>query len=220
MAQSRAPGIGRGAMAVAVALVLGACSGSGFQYVKNDEFNAYFKIDEDWALFDESQFFSSPAIELDTLERQRKLATTWVRGFDGSEEPSLANLFVNATPDPHGIARIQVLTEAERESIDVASLRSAHLGFDPVQVNRDDPQGPVEVLSEEDVVLPGGQHGVRMKVAFDTPSGEIAIIDQTALVDGTNRILYLFVVGCSRACYSEHRATIDEIAGSWTIEEA
>ena len=207
------------ALAVGAALLAGACQGSGFQYVKNDDFNAYFKVDDDWALFDEQQFFSSPAIELDPLERQRKLATTWVRGFDGSQEPSLSNLFVNATPAPHCVARIQLLTEAERESIDLASLRSAHLGFDPVQVNRENPQGPVEVLSEQDVSLPGGQHGVRMTVAFDTPSGEIAIVDQTALVDSSNRILYLFVIGCSRQCYVEHRDTIDEIAASWTIEE-
>ncbi len=217
---ARPSGVRLALLLIAVAVALGACGGSGYQYVKNDEFNAYFKLDQDWALFEEREFFSSPAIELDPLERQRKLATTWVRGFDGSEQPSLANLFVHATPDPHGVARIQLLTEEERESIDVASLRSAHLGFDPVMVNRDDPQGPVEVLSEEDVSLEGGQHGVRMTVAFDTPSGEIAIIDQTALVDSTNRILYLFVIGCSRQCYSEHRDTISEIAGSWTIEEA
>ncbi|MBW3579637.1 MAG: hypothetical protein KY431_01185 [Actinobacteria bacterium] len=207
------------AVMVTNALVSTACGGSGFQYIKNDEFNAYFKIDEDWTVFDERAYFSSPAIELDPLERQRKLATTWVRGFDGSDRPSLANLFVNATPDPHGVARIQLLTEAERESVDVASLRSAHLGFDPVQANREDPQGPVEVLMEQDVSLEGGQHGVRMAVAFDTPSGEIAIVDQTALVDSSNRILYLFVIGCSRQCYAQHRDTIDEIAASWTIEE-
>ena len=207
------------ALLVGGALVAGACGGSGFQYVKNDDFNAYFKIDEKWALFDEQAFFSSPAIELEPLERQRKLATTWVRGFDGSDDPVLANLFVHATPEPKGLARIQLLTEDERESIDLASLRSAHLGFDPVEVNRTEPQGPVEVLSEQDVSLPGGQHGVRMTVAFDTPSGEIAIVDQTALVDSSNRILYLFVIGCSSQCYAEHQDTIDEIATSWTIEE-
>ena len=216
MARPRRPA----ALVLSAAVALGACQGSGYQYVKNDEFNAYFKVDEEWALFEEREFFSSPAIKLEPLERQRKLATTWVRGFDGSDEPALANLFDNATPHPHGVARIQVLGEDERESVDLASLRSAHLGFDPVKVSRDDPHGPVEVLSEEEVSLEGGQHGVRMTVAFDTPSGEIAVIDQTALVDASNRILYLFVIGCSSRCYSEHQTTIREVAGSWTIEEA
>jgi hypothetical protein len=200
-------------------MVLTACGGSGFQYVKNDDFNAYFKIDADWMLFDEKDFFASPALDLEPLERQRRLATTWVRGFDASTEPALVNLFTNGTPEPHGVARIQRLTEAERESLDVSAMRAAHLGFDPVEVKRDEPQGPVEVLSEVDVSLDGGQHGVRMEVAFDTAAGNVAVIDQTTLVDSAEGLLYLFVVGCSSRCYAENQEMIKEIADSWTIEE-
>ncbi len=225
----------RGVALAAVALVLGlACEGSGFQYVQNKDFNAYFKLDADWTLFDEQDFFASPALQLDPLERQRRLATTWIRGFDAARPPALANVFTNNTPEPHGVARIQVLTEAERESLDITDLRAAHLGYDPVQVKREDPQGPVEILFQEDLALEGGQHGVRMVVAFDTsgatqsgatplgdtPPGDIAIIDQTALVDSAEGLLYLFVVGCSSRCYAENQEAIKEIADSWTVEEA
>ncbi len=236
----------RGVALAAVALVLGlACEGSGFQYVQNEDYNAYFKLDADWTLFDEQDFFASPALQLDPLERQRRLATTWIRGFDAARPPALANVFTNNTPEPHGVARIQVLTEAERESLDITDLRAAHLGYDPVQVKREDPQGPVEILFQEDLALEGGQHGVRMVVAFDTPSGDtpsgdtpsgnkqsgatssgatpsgdIAIIDQTALVDSAEGLLYLFVVGCSSRCYAENQEAIKEIADSWTVEEA
>ncbi len=225
----------RGVALAAVALVLGlACEGSGFQYVQNKDFNAYFKLDADWTLFDEQDFFASPALQLDPLERQRRLATTWIRGFDAARPPALANVFTNNTPEPHGVARIQVLTEAERESLDITDLRAAHLGYDPVQVKREDPQGPVEILFQEDLALEGGQHGVRMVVAFDTsgatqsgatplgdtPPGDIAIIDQTALVDSAEGLLYLFVVGCSSRCYAENQEAIKEIADSWTVDEA
>lgn len=222
----RGPGLRRGSGVVTVVvglvligLVVGACGGSGFQYLKNDDYNAYFKIDERWAVFDEEDFFSSPSLQLEPIERQRRLATTWIRGFDAGDRPALANLFTPESTAPHGLARIQVLTEAERETLDVTDLRSAHLGFDPVQVKRDDPQGPVEVLAQETVALEGGQHGVRMEVAFDTPTGDIAIIDQTAVVDSSQGLLYLFVVGCSSRCYAENQETIKEIADSWTIED-
>jgi hypothetical protein len=204
----------------AAALVLTACSGSGFQYVQNDDFNAYFKLDEDWRIFEEEEFFASPALDLEPLERQRRLASTWVRGFDADPNPKLTNLFVNATLAPHGVARIQILTEAEREGFDVAALRAAHLGFDPVRAKREDPKGPVEVLGEESLSLDGGQHGVRLQVAFDTSTGDIAVIDQTALVDSARGLLYLFVIGCSSRCYAENQETIKEIADSWTIEES
>lgn len=204
---------------LSTALVLAACGGSGFQYVKNGEYNAYFKVDEDWTLFDERQYLSHPGLALEPMDRQRKLATTWIRGFDASPQASVSNLFDDAAAEPHGLARIQLLTEAERDSVDLSSLRSAQLGFDPVEVKRDEPEGPVEVLAQSDVSLDGGEHGVRLVVAFDAPGGSIGIIDQTAVVDSSNSILYLFVVGCSRSCYVQNQDIIDEVANSWTIEK-
>lgn len=206
------------ALGLVSAVLVGACGGSGFQYVKNAEHGVYFKLDEDWVLYDENQYFAQPALELSPLERRRRVATNWVRAFDASPKPSLDNVFDTDAPAPHGVARIQLLSEAERESVDLSMLRSAYLTFDPVKAKRENPRGPVEIISEEDMSLESGHHGVRMVVAFDTMSGDIGVIDQTTLVDGANRVLYLFVVGCSRQCYAEHQDQIDVVADSWTIE--
>ncbi|MDP9019586.1 MAG: hypothetical protein M3N25_02085 [Actinomycetota bacterium] len=208
----------RGALTCTL-VVVAACGGSGFQYVENEEFSAYFKIDEDWAVYDEQEYFSTPGLDMEPLQRQRRSATTWLRAFDGSDAPSLANVLRDDAPAPHGVARIQLLTEVERESVNLAWLRSVHLGFDPVRVEREQPDGPVEIMRQEDLSLEGGQHGLRMVVAYDTPSGGVGVVDQTALLDGANSVLYLFVVGCSDRCYLDHQETLEEVVSSWTIEK-
>jgi hypothetical protein len=204
---------------VACSVVLASCGGSGYQYVKNGDLDLYFKVPEDWQLFDEKDLYASPAVDLQPLERERALARTWFRGFDASPQPAVENVLASSPPVPTGFVRIQALTDEEREVIDLSTLRGLYLRDDPVITQREDPHGPVEVLSEEDVKLDGGYHGVRMLVAYDSPDGSIGIVEQMAVLDASNRLLYLFVVGCSERCYFENRDTIDEIAGSWTIEE-
>ena len=199
-------------------LVVAACGGSGSQEVENPEFGVSFTIDADWALYDQDDF-SGAELDIVPVASERRLEPTWVRGFDGSDEPSPANVLRGDTPAPQGMARIQLLSEEQRTSVNLTALRSLHLGFDPVPVARDEPGGPVQILRHEDLSLEGGQHGVRMVVAYDTPSGAVGVVDQTALLDGTNSVLYLFVVGCSDQCYGDNQDTIEEVANSWTFEK-
>lgn len=204
--------------ALVCTVVVAACGGSGSQQVENPEFDVSFTIDADWALYDQDQL-SGADLGIEPVASERRLEPTWVRGFDGSDEPSPANVGRDDAPAPQGIARIQLLTEEQRTSVNLTALRSLHLGFDPVPLARDDPGGPVQILRHEDLSLEGGQHGVRMVVAYDTPSGGVGVVDQTALLDGPNSVLYLFVVGCSEQCYGDNRETIEEVANSWAFEK-
>ena len=199
-------------------VVVAACGGSGSQQVENAEFGVSFTIDADWALYDQDQL-SGADIDMEPVPSERRLEPTWVRGFDGSDEPSPANVLRDDAPAPQGMARIQLLTEEQRTSVNLTALRSLHLGFDPLPVARDQPDGPVQILRHEDLSLEGGQHGVRMVVAYDTPSGGVAVVDQTALLDGTNSVLYLLIVGCSEQCHGANQATIDQVANSLTFEK-
>ena len=204
--------------ALVCTLVVAACGGSGSQELHNPEFGVSFTIDADWAVYDEGQF-SGADLDLGGRAPERRLDPTWLRGFDGSDEPSPANVARDDAPAPQGLARIQLLTEAQRASVNLAALRSVHLGFDPVRAEQDGPDGPVEILRHEDLSLEGGQHGVRLVVVYDTPGGEVGVVDQTALLDGTNSILYLLVVGCSEQCYAANQDTIEAVANSLTFEK-
>jgi hypothetical protein len=199
------------------ALAAVACAGSGQQRVENTDFSTRFSIDDDWALYDEQEYVSAAEPDLAPEERDRRLATTWIRAFDASDQPSLANVLRDDSAAPHGVARIDLLDEAKRESANLSSLRAAHLGFDPVRARREDSDEEIDILRHEELSLEGGQHGIRMVVAYDTPNGARAVVDQTALLDGASSVRYLFVVGCSERCYADNQDTIEEVAGSWTV---
>lgn len=212
---------------LALAALVGACGRSGFQYVHNDQVNAYFKVPDDWTLFSEREILGLSAIPIPPLERQRLLARTWMRGFDASPRPSPLNVVDVDGPHPRGYAQVRALTDEERSAISLSDLRSLGLGGllernpDPIKEVQDNPHGPVEILSSQDVVFPGGTHGIRMEVAADTPSGRVVVVDYTAVVDAETRLLYLFVIGCQERCYfnADNQSQIKTIADSWMIKE-
>ncbi len=208
------------AFGVVVATLAGACSGSGYQYVQNDEAHAYFRLPEQWTLFDEGQILSQSVLDLRPLQRRRLLARTWMRGFDAGPQPSPLNVVDLNGPYPRGFARVQELTTEERSTITLSDLRGIAVGGqDPFEVVKEDEDGPVEILQARDVTFPGGFRGVRMEVAVDAEDDNVMVVDYTAALDAETRHLYLFVIGCDERCYFTNRGEIKKIADSWKIEE-
>ena len=208
------------ALGVLVASLAAACSGSGYRYVQNDDANAYFKLPEQWTVFDEGQILSQPALDLAPLQRRRLVARTWMRGFDAGPQPSPLNVVDLNGPYPRGFAQVQELLQDERSSISLSDLRGIGLaGNDPFEVVEQDEDGPVEILNAQDITFPGGHHGVRMEVAVDAEGDKVVVVDYTAVLDGRTRFLYLFVIGCEESCYFGNRTEIKSIADSWQIEE-
>ena len=204
---------------VACSALLASCGGSGYQYLTSDDHNLYLKVPEGWRVFDERELYPRP--DLLPLELQRKAGKTpWFRGFDSSENASLENLLDPHALTPRGYAVVLELRSDAREEFNLSALRGLYLEVDPVKAQRDDPHGKYEVLLEEDVTLPGGEHGVRVVVAYEPDqTGLVDVIDHTAVLDARSELLYQFVIGCSEPCYLANRDTIREVVDSWTIEE-
>ncbi|MGH9213624.1 MAG: hypothetical protein ACRD2C_23555 [Acidimicrobiales bacterium] len=197
-----------------------ACGTSGYQYVENEDLGVFAKVPDDWAMYDEAELYSAlAAVSGNTVELQRERALTWFRGFDSSEEPSVAGSLQLSAPDPRGFVRIQALLPDQRQNVNLSTLRGQIAGADPLTTMEDDPSGPVEVLTDEPVEFDGGYHGVHTVFSM-TVNGRVAVVDQTAVLDATSSVLYLFVVACNDRCYLEtHSDEIDTIVDSWTIRE-
>lgn len=210
-----------------VALVTGssvmaaACGTSGYQYVEHEDLGVYAKVPDDWAMYDEQELFGLLSVIRGGggVSLERELARTWYRGFDSSAEPSIQGTQMFSAPEPRGYVQIQSLLPAERESVSTSILRGMVTGADPVAAVEENPEGEVEVLSDEPVEFDGGYHGVHT-VQMRTLGNGTAVIDQTVVLDASNSVMYMFVVGCSPGCYSEtHADVIDTIVESWTIQE-
>lgn len=210
------------AAALAAAVGLGACAGSGFQYVKSSEANAYFKVPEDWELYDEDAILEREAGELSPEQLEVSKQSQWLTAFDADPQPSLDHLFARLTePTDHpvGVAHVRALAPDERDALSLAALRSQSFGgTDPVAVAEQGDER-VEVLRNEDVVRPGGLHGNHLVVSLRLEDGPPVTVNQTALVDDATRLLYLFRVTCESQCYAQNEKLIDDIVESWTVKE-
>src|SRR3954465_4733144 len=176
----------------AVALTVTAgCAGSGYTYQSNRAAQLYFKVPDDWTVFDTK----------DLLPDAHSDADGWVRGFAGGTRPSPDAVKAIAHSEPRGYVEIRPLDVMERDALSLATLRATNFGTDPLQFVQDNPDGPLEILDYDDVVLDGGPHGVHIRAAT-TPEagGGPAIIDQTVLVDKATTKRYVLSIGCSSTC--------------------
>lgn len=201
------------APALAVALLLSACSTSGFQYVSSAETNTVFKLPEKWTLFTEDDVFRFRPPEVSPQQEAANRASQWVMAFDGASKPTLTHLFSADSTEPAGYAKVRVLSEEERAAYSLSSLRNEEFEIDKL-VRRQQ----LELLSEEEVSLDSGVNGVHL--VFNVRQGpEFITVNQTALKDPRTRVLYLFLIGCQADCYESNQDTIDEVVNSWTIKE-
>ena len=201
---------------VLAAVGVGACGGSGYQFVQNDDLGVYAKLPGDWEIYDEHDLFP------DESDRQleRRSEGMWIRTFDGSDDPSAEASTSPGDGDPTGIVQVRALSPGEREQINLSALRGlGNPQADPVAAARADV--PVQVLVDEPVKFDGGYHGVHTVFAVTPPGGDDLIVtDRTVLLDAASATMFAFQVACTEDCYLEtHKDEIADIVDSWTIQE-
>jgi hypothetical protein len=195
----------------AVLAVAAGCAGSGYTYHSNRDEKLYFKVPDDWTVFDTADLLPEAAGDA---------GGGWVRGFAGGNRPSPDAVRAITHSEPRGYVEIIPLDVMERDELSLATLRSTNFGTDPLLFAQENPGGPLEILDYHDIVLDAGPHGVRIQVAI-TPEdgGGTAIIDQTVLVDKATTKRYVLSIGCSVECWDAHHNEIEEVIESWTLEE-
>lgn len=197
---------------VSAALALGAgCAGSGYTYHANRDERLYFKLPDEWTVFDTEDLL--PA------EMGASAAGGWVRGFAGGTRPSVDAVRAITHTEPRGYVEVVRLDVMERDELSLATLRTTNFGTDPLLFAQQNPDGPLDILEYGDVVLDAGPHGVHIRVAI-TPDGSssTAIIDQTVLVDKATTTRYVLSIGCQLDCWDAHEREIEEVIESWTLE--
>ena len=198
-------------LALAVVLVVAAgCAGSGYTYHSNRDEKLYFKLPDEWTVFDTDDL----APELGDTTR-----SGWVRGFAGGTRPSPDVVSAIGHSEPRGFVAILPLDVMERDALDLAALRSTIFGTDPFTYAQENPDA-LEILEyEDDIVLDAGPHGMHIRLALVLDDrGNTAIIDQTVLVDAATTKRYVFSIGCQADCWDANASEIEEVIESWTLE--
>lgn len=194
--------------------LLAACT-SSYTYVRNSDVKTYFKIPNNWELFQEDEIFRSQILGLSPQGEAAAKASIWMVAFDAAPKPSLDHFFSGSSPYPAGFAQVRQLGPEQKDSISLASMRNSVFPLNQLQVQ--DPTS-VEFLQNEDLVLEGGIHGNR--IVFNVRLGDtFYTVNQTGLLNPETSLMYLFIIGCEARCYLKYQESIDSVVSSWTVKE-
>ena len=151
---------------VAAPLALAACAGSGYHYVKSSEDKTYFKVPENWHLYDEESVLGAleGALSKDEIEARRD--TTWTSVFDADPDPSLNHVASRQPNYPVGRAIVQPLSPDFSDSASLKTLRNLFFEVDSAL-----DAGSGSVQSYEPVELDGGFHGSHLVATLKRQEG-------------------------------------------------
>ncbi len=196
------------------ALLLSACAGSGYHYVKSSEDRTFFKVPDDWELYDNDTLLDAAKSDLSEDELDEVRATQWAAVFDGHPTPALAHLANKAPIHPVGRAVVQDLSPESADGISLMTLRNVFYDIDD-KLEKDTGQ----VISYDQVERDGGFHGSHLVAELSTAKGDL-VVNQIALLDQATTKVYALAVACSVKCYDENKSKIEQIMDSWTVEES
>jgi hypothetical protein len=200
----------------AAAFALSACTGSGYQYVKNGSNGSgtYFKVPDAWHVYDENAFIKSR--HLSPTKAKAAKADSWTIAFDASSKPTLKHFNELATKEPFGIAEVRKLDPQERDSFSLVAMRNYFVPVDDLAQNG----GDVVPLRLDDFTRDGGFHGLRFTFEVTLPTEKESVtVDQVSIIDAGTKEVHFLAVSCSSSCYERKKDTINKIVDSWTVKE-
>lgn len=196
----------------AAAMILSACAGSEYRYVKDSSEGAYFKVPRSWKVYDADDIIAASGNQLSAAQRS---TLRFMVAFDGDPTPSLEHDLQTATR-PFGLARVRQLAPDERQKYSLIALRNEIVPIDQIL---EEEAAEIELLADpKEITTKDGFAGTRLIYRVTTGDGSFTV-DQTGLMDAATRRVYFFIIGCESRCFDQHRRTITEIADSWTVKE-
>lgn len=208
------------AAVMAIAVLLAACGGtSGYTFVRSSETDAFFKVPSDWERFNKKEILV--AVDLSDSPGANE-GFKFLEAYDAAPDPSIDHVIGAELPNfPVVRAEVRQLTPVTRDRMSLQSIRNALFPIDELFQN-----DQVDVLAEEDVVLDGGVHGLRLDYNLSLAGNLTAVagnqilrVTQIGLVDPATNLFYLFWVQCTADCFQQHQRTIDQIVDSYTVKE-
>jgi hypothetical protein len=208
---------------VAASVLVTACAGTGYNYVKSSDFHTYFKVPDHWKLYDEKEVVDATATDLSEEQRDFVVENSWRTMFDASTKPSLAHVLSYRAKSPTGYAVVAPLS-----SQDSLSANDDFLINYFVDVNTALNEQRLTTIKGEPVNLDGGFHGIHLVaklVVSDTDAatvheGPAIVFDQVVMIDQQHKHIYAVILACSAQCYDDNQEKIDSVIASWTVKDA
>lgn len=213
-------GLVRGAALLIAAITalagLAACGAPQYTYVADSSAHAYFKVPSGWH-----------AVSTSALANALKMngSGAWLSAFGAdSSTASPDSVYSFDVGKPFVFAEVGGLNSQASDSLSYNSLTDIFLPVTSTARSEAAGQLPVtnfQLLRQSTLNLAQGVHGVRVTYdytwAAGASPGSADTFDQVALTNADQTVLYLLIIHCTTACYSQNRNSINDIMSSFTV---
>jgi len=194
------------------------CAAPQFTYIADSSANTYFKVPYSWHRISDV----SLAAQFKTLGSTLGKNGSWDIAYDAAPAPAALHLFSPNATKPFVFAFVVPLNPAASRTLSTDGLRDVLLPVTPAG-RLAAGQGSAFPLTHfhllRDTLLEPGQgvHGVSDTFEYTYPGDITDTFGKVALTNSDKSLLYVLMVHCKAACYSENRDQIDTIMSSFTV---
>ena len=202
--------------AIATLAGLAACGAPQYTYVADSSAHAYFKVPSGWH-----------AVSTSALANALKMngSGAWLSAFGAdSSTASPGSVYSFDVGKPFVFAEVGGLNAQASNSLSYDALTDIFLPVTSTARSEAAGQLPVtnfQLLRQSTLNLAQGVHGVRVTYDYTWANGAAPgsadTFDQVALTNADQTVLYLLIIHCTTACYSQNRNSINDVMSSFTV---
>jgi hypothetical protein len=200
------------------ALLLGAtiagCGAPQYTYIANSSANTYFKVPYGWHKISPTSL--SAAIEAATGSS----STAWSVAYEAGSHPTADDFLSFDNSEPFVFSEVGQLTTTASQELSYDTLRDFFLPVTSAARSAVAKGFPLTNFKQirDEVLTPGqGVHGVRETFDYTYLDGSTDTFDEDILTNADQTEVYLLVLHCTTACYSNDQAEINDVMSSFTI---
>jgi hypothetical protein len=212
---------GAAVVGLATAAVVAGCGTPAYHYATNTDDGVYFKVPAAWSRVDQHELDDLATAGLDAQAAAALRASSWSVAFDTEDPPSARHIVSLDVTSPLAYARVLQVPEGSRSGVTVDALRDV---FVPVTksartkaVASGSTLGTFALRSTE-TNAPKGYTGVHQVFSY-ARAGSNQVFDQTSWANRDHSRIYLLLVRCNDACYSQHEDELAAVVKSFTVDK-
>jgi hypothetical protein len=205
-----------GGCALLLGVTVTGCGAPQYTYIANSNASTYFKVPYGWHQIRPSDLAN------EYKEVTGSGTSAWMVAYEPGTDPTAGDFLSFGTSRPFVFAEIGQLTSTGSQELSYDSLRDL-FGLPVSSAARQNvpstfPLTDFQQLRDE-VLTPGhqGVHGVRETFNYTDPGVATDTFDEIALTNADQTEVYLLVIHCTTACYSNDQAEINDVMTSFTI---
>jgi hypothetical protein len=186
------------------ALTASACSPNS-TYVSSSSQGMYFKIPTGWRTYSQT-----------SLKHKGLISSSlpYLIAFDANPKPDVSHVLAPST-FPWGLAEVNGISPSDQLGFSLDSLLNSILPVDQIQSASG---GSVSALSPSRVITRGPYHGIQAALKLSVNGQAPLSFEQISLVNAATTKAWVLVIGCSPACFAQHRSEIDRVVNSWIVK--